>query len=109
MEQNREGKFNFYNLTDRGQRICQFAHTLGEARNERLVDMFRQVADPTRLQLLRLLAEGERNVGDLCIALDGQSQPAVSHHLAKLRDAGLVEPKRDGKFSYYSLTDHGRD
>ena len=61
------------------------------------------LADPLRLRLLLLMAEeGEINVGDLCGRV-GQSQPAISHHLALLRVAALVEVERRGKNNFYSV------
>jgi len=71
--------------------------------------LLKQVSDPTRLQVLMLLAEEERNVGSLCSDLGNQSQPAVSHHLALLRHGRLIEPRREGKNNVYSLTDEGRN
>lgn len=65
-------------------------------------DLFRAFADPTRLRILNLLAEGELCVCDLCGVL-GESQPKISRHLAYLRRAGLVAVRRDGKWKYYSL------
>src|SRR5205823_3588905 len=50
--------------------------------------LLKHVSDPTRLQVILILAEGERHVGALCAQLS-QSQPAVSHHLA-LRPLGRV-------------------
>ncbi len=68
-----------------------------------LVQVFKLLADETRLKvLLYLMREGELNVTSLCERL-GQSQPAVSHHLALLRVAGLIEPRRDGKHNFYSV------
>lgn len=68
-----------------------------------LVQVFKLLADETRLKVLMyLLREGELNVTSLCERL-GQSQPAVSHHLALLRVAGLIEPRRDGKHNFYSI------
>ncbi len=68
-----------------------------------LVQVFKLLADETRLKVLMyLLREGELNVTALCERL-GQSQPAVSHHLALLRVAGLIEPRRDGKHNFYSV------
>jgi ArsR family transcriptional regulator len=68
------------------------------------VQTFRLLADPVRLRLLLLLAvEGERTVTALHQALD-QSQPSISHHLALLRMGGLVESRREGKHSFYSLS-----
>ena len=45
--------------------------------------LLKHVSDPTRLQVILILSEGERHVGALCAQLS-QSQPAVSHHLALL-------------------------
>ena len=70
--------------------------------------LLKQVSDPTRLQILLLLADSEHNVGAICNELGGQSQPAVSHHLAKLRDGRLIEPRREGKNNVYALTEEGR-
>ena len=68
-----------------------------------LVEMFKLLADETRLQVLFLLQHTrELNVRALCNLLK-QSQPAVSHHLALLRMAGLIEMRRDGKHNFYRL------
>ena len=68
-----------------------------------LVEMFKLLADETRLQILFLLQQKrELNVRGLCHLLK-QSQPAVSHHLALLRLAGLIEMRRDGKHNFYRL------
>ena len=74
----------------------------------RLAGRLRLVSDPTRLRLLLVLGEGERSVGDLAAAL-GSSDASTSHHLAKLRAAGVVEPRKDSQRVYYSLTDAGRE
>ena len=70
--------------------------------------MFKHVSDLTRLHVLLILSEGERHVGSLCEAL-GQSQPAVSHHLAMLRHGGVISPRRRGKFNIYALTSIGEE
>ena len=70
--------------------------------------LLKHVSDPTRLQVILILAEGERHVGALCAQLS-QSQPAVSHHLALLRHGGIIAPRRQGKNNFYSLTDTGGD
>lgn len=68
-----------------------------------LVQVFKLLSDETRLRVLMYLArEGELHVTALCDKL-GQSQPAVSHHLALLRVAGLIEARRDGKHNFYSI------
>jgi DNA-binding transcriptional ArsR family regulator len=68
--------------------------------------LLKHVSDPTRLQVILILAEGEHHVGALCEQLS-QSQPAVSHHLALLRHGGIISPRRAGKNNFYSLTDSG--
>ncbi|WP_435017827.1 ArsR/SmtB family transcription factor [Tundrisphaera sp. TA3] len=75
----------------------------------RVADLLKQVSDPTRLQVLMLLCEKERNVSELCADLGTQSQPAVSHHLALLRHGRLIEPRRSGKHNFYGLTEAGRE
>src|SRR6516225_10004120 len=75
----------------------------------RVAELLKQVSDPTRLQVLMLLSEKERNVTELCADLGTQSQPAVSHHLALLRHGRLIEPRRSGKHNFYALTEAGRD
>ncbi len=68
-----------------------------------LVKVFKLLSDETRLKILVYLAgAGELHVRALCDRL-GQSQPAVSHHLALLRVYGLIECRRAGKHNYYHL------
>ncbi len=76
---------------------------LSEQLERDLVQVFKLLADETRLKILMfLLRENELHVSALCERLN-QSQPAVSHHLALLRAAGLIEPRRDGKHNFYSV------
>ncbi len=72
-----------------------------------LAQVFKLMSDETRLRILLYLAQAsELHVTDLCKRL-GQSQPAVSHHLALLRVSGLIEARREGKHNYYSVrTEH---
>ena len=70
--------------------------------------LLKHVSDPTRLQVILILSEGEKHVGALCDQLS-QSQPAVSHHLALLRHGGIISPRRQGKNNFYSLTDTGTE
>lgn len=65
--------------------------------------MFRAFADRTRLRILFLLQEGELCVGDLTTILQ-VPQPKVSRHLAVLQRSGLVQSRRAGLWSYYSLS-----
>ena len=69
-------------------------------------DVFRALADPTRRAVYERLTQGEAPVGALSEAF-GVSQPAVSQHLAVLRDAGLVVPRRDGRHRYYRARPEG--
>jgi DNA-binding transcriptional ArsR family regulator len=66
------------------------------------VTTFELVAEPTRRTILDLLREGERSVGQLVEHL-GLSQPGVSKHLRMLREAGLVEVRRDAQRRWYAL------
>jgi ArsR family transcriptional regulator len=71
-------------------------------RTEEINAMFQAFGDPTRLRVLHLLRGGEMCVGDLVEVL-GVPQPTASRHLARLRESGLVEVRRDGRWSFYSL------
>ena len=64
--------------------------------------LFRALADRTRLRLINLVADGEVCVCSLVEVLN-TSQPKVSRHLAYLRRAGLVSPRREGKWMHYRL------
>ena len=67
------------------------------------VDFAKAMADETRQRVMRLLCCRWLCVGDVVSELDGISQPTVSHHLAILREAGLVHVRREGKQVFYSL------
>jgi DNA-binding transcriptional ArsR family regulator len=71
-----------------------------------VAEVFRMLADATRVQLLWALVTREMSVNDLAVHV-GKPAPAVSQHLAKLRMARLVRTRRDGTTIYYSLdNDH---
>lgn len=61
------------------------------------------IADPTRQQIMEHLCCQWLCVSDVVDKLGHVSQPTVSHHLAVLRDAGLVHTRREGKQIYYAL------
>src|SRR4051812_27966120 len=75
---------------------------------QKVAMLLKQVSDPTRLQVILMLSEGERHVGSLSGDLN-QSQPAVSHHLALLRHGGVIPPRRQGKNNFYGLTEVGEE
>ena len=62
------------------------------------------IAHEARLLVLCELAGGERSAGEL-VQVSGLSQSALSQHLAKLRDEGLVATRRDAQSIYYSIAD----
>lgn len=81
------------------------AGLLGKADADRMALRLKALADPTRLQILSLIAvRGCESVCacDLLEALD-VSQPTVSHHLKKLVEAGLLQRERRGKWAHYTV------
>jgi ArsR family transcriptional regulator len=66
------------------------------------VPLFKAFGNPTRAQIIEFLLVGERCVCEMTGPLD-LSQPLVSHHLAFLRDAGLVRMRDEGARTYYSI------
>ena len=69
---------------------------------ERLALRFKVLGDPTRIKIVAALAGGEMCVCDLAAYL-GLSESAISHQLRRLREQGLVKPRREGQVLYYNL------
>ncbi|MEL0552817.1 MULTISPECIES: metalloregulator ArsR/SmtB family transcription factor [Enterobacteriaceae] len=70
------------------------------------VQLFKILADETRLAIIMLLREsGELCVCDIC-AVTAESQPKISRHMAILRESGLVLDRREGKWIHYRLSPH---
>src|SRR3978361_1207968 len=73
-----------------------------DAGASRLAEVAKAVGDPIRLQLIDVL---RKHAGQVCVCelvpLFDVSQPTLSHHLKKLRDAGLVDSERQGLWAYY--------
>lgn len=69
-----------------------------------LSDLFKLFSDSTRIAILWALSESELCVCDLCALLQ-MKQPAVSHQLKNLKQARVVNARREGKVVYYSLDD----
>ena len=67
-----------------------------------VVSFYSALSDKTRLRLLSLMTRGEICVCHLQGALQ-TNQPKISRHLAHLRKAGLVEGRRDGRWTHYRL------
>lgn len=68
--------------------------------------LFQALADSSRRAILQSLTQGEAAVRDLTARFD-LSQPAVSQHLAVLKDAGLVVSRREGRLVYYRVEPQG--
>jgi ubiquinone/menaquinone biosynthesis C-methylase UbiE/DNA-binding transcriptional ArsR family regulator len=73
---------------------------------EALLAALRAAAEPTRLRILAICAEGEMTVSEITQVL-AQSQPRVSRHLKLLCDAGLLDRFREGNWVFYRLADGG--
>jgi DNA-binding transcriptional ArsR family regulator len=69
-------------------------------------DVFRALADPTRLALFESVAVMEMSVSELTTRFE-VSQPAISQHLAMLRNCGLVKHRREGKHIFYRADAEG--
>ena len=69
---------------------------------DRAVTLFHALSDATRLAALDMLRDGERCVCELQDEL-GVAQSRLSFHLKVLKDAGLVEDRREGRWSYYTI------
>jgi ArsR family transcriptional regulator len=91
-------------------RVKGCCHELPDALPADVVDeaaaLLRALADPTRLQMLRMLMQSTQPicVCDFTAAFD-LGQPTVSHHLGKLRDAGLVTSSKHGIWAFYDLSE----
>ncbi|MEE6163472.1 MULTISPECIES: ArsR/SmtB family transcription factor [unclassified Mycolicibacterium] len=77
-------------------------HPLDQEQAVLIVEVFRMLADATRIQVLWALTGGELSVNDLATRV-GKPAPSVSQHLAKLRMARLVRTRRSGTTIFYSL------
>jgi DNA-binding transcriptional ArsR family regulator len=64
--------------------------------------LMEMLSQPVRLRLMCILLDGEQSVLSLADSA-GLSQPAMSHHLKRLREADLVETRREGQTIYYSM------
>jgi DNA-binding transcriptional ArsR family regulator len=84
------------------QQSAVLAHEMSEP--SLLARVFAGISDPTRLHIVLVLLEGERNVGEL-VSIIGASQGRVSMHLQCLRWCGFVESERRGKYVYYRVRD----
>ncbi|MEV8031482.1 metalloregulator ArsR/SmtB family transcription factor [Streptomyces sp. NPDC086182] len=77
---------------------------LSEIDAEKMASMFKALADPVRLRLFSRVASHPDGEACVCDISDvGVSQPTVSHHLKRLREAGLLTSERRGTWIYYRI------
>ncbi|MFD6497143.1 metalloregulator ArsR/SmtB family transcription factor [Streptomyces sp. NPDC059944] len=80
------------------------AGELSQQDAEKMAAMFKALADPVRLRLFSKVASHPGGEACVCDISDvGVSQPTVSHHLKKLKDAGLLTSQRRGTWVYYRV------
>lgn len=88
----------------KGERCCEpvVYPDVERAHAARLAELAKALGDPIRLQLVDVL---RRHAGEVCVCelvpLFDVSQPTLSHHLKKLRDAGIVDAEKRGLWAYY--------
>jgi DNA-binding transcriptional ArsR family regulator len=71
---------------------------------ENQASFLRCIGEPTRLQILKLLTEGERCVGELAGVLN-KEQSLISHHLRALKECNIVKDRQEAQKVYYKITD----
>ena len=69
-----------------------------------LLNVYKALSDETRLRILKLLEDGELCVCELVAALD-MVQPKVSFHLGVLKESGLIQDRKSGRWSRYSISE----
>lgn len=89
---------------ERCLRICNLMDKIDDDELNNEVKVFKAVADPSRLKILKLLTGGELCICDIMIALK-KPQSSISHNLSILEDAGLIKERKSGKWCHYRLSD----
>jgi DNA-binding transcriptional ArsR family regulator len=89
---------------DRAERLCTLTGNIDVAELEIEAEIFKAMAIPTRLAILKLLKEGELCVCEITSAL-AKPQSSTSHHLSILKSAGLIRERKEGKWSHYRISD----
>lgn len=91
-------------LEVRTQRLSSLVSGLDEKNLDLEARIFKALADVNRLKILKLLKEGELCACEITVALSN-SQSTVSHHLSVLKNAGLIKERKEGKWSYFRLSE----
>lgn len=68
------------------------------------IDIYKALADESRLLILKLLMDGELCFCEIMTALK-KAQPSTSYHLSLLKRAGLIKDRQEGRWTYYRLSD----
>jgi ArsR family transcriptional regulator len=76
--------------------------------NDLMLQRFQAVAEETRFRIVQMLRRGDRCVCELQADLDA-AQSRLSFHLKKLKDAGVISDRRDGRWVYYTLVPEALD
>lgn len=96
-------RHGIFALTNMSSPCCRTTPAPHIKNLDALTEVYAALADPTRLRILSLLGEDEICVCHIHASLD-VPQPTASRHLAYLRNAGLVEARRDGVWMHYRLS-----
>ena len=87
------------------EKVARIRRKIGlENVGERMAEIFKVLADRTRLKIIQALELEELCVCDIASLID-LSQPSVSHHLKALRQSGMVKYRKSGKMALYSIKD----
>ncbi len=88
------------------RKISMRGDFMGDHQNNARI--FKAFCDENRLQILEMLQSGEKCA---CVLLEqlNITQPTLSHHMKILVESGVVSPRRDGKWTHYSISDQGAE
>jgi DNA-binding transcriptional ArsR family regulator len=101
------GKCNCVNVKDYAAQLHNLAKTDADpAEAKKRGKFYKALGDVTRQRMLSLLSSREMCVCELITALK-MTQPTTSHHLKILEEANLVQSRKEGKWVFYSVIDHG--
>ena len=86
---------------------CSVDFAVPEGRAIELAGVLKALADPTRVQIVAALRDSKEPLCTCDFTASSElSQPTITHHMGKLRDAGLVDATRKGIWTYYRLRPH---
>jgi len=71
--------------------------------NNKKAELFKALSNPVRLDIIDILLDGEKCVCEIIKALDKYEQPHISKSLAKLKQVGLIEDRKEGLKVFYKL------